>query len=165
MMKMLKTIFNFKVLLGAFIFGVGIFTVLVAILWSARNSGSSLAPAPASLKIIQAPTQTLPGFLITPTPTTTPSTSQEAPTPSGDANISTGKYVAVSGTGGDGLRLHNTASVSSKVNYVAIDSEVFLVKGGPVDADGYVWWELEDPYTDNAVGWGVANYLAVVNNP
>jgi len=79
--------------------------------------------------------------------------------------IKIGDYVQVTGTGGDGLRLHETAGVASKVNYIAIDSEVFIVKDGPVDADGYVWWELQDPYTDDMVGWGVANYLAVVQNP
>jgi hypothetical protein len=71
----------------------------------------------------------------------------------------------VSGTGGTGLRLHKEAGVSSEVDYVAIEAEVFLVEDGPLDADGYVWWLLQDPFTDNVVGWGAANYLAVVQNP
>lgn len=165
MFRTLRNWLSIKVLLGAFVFGVGIFTVLVWFLWSAKGSSNSEIPATAILKVIEAPTQTPLVDLVTLTPTSKPTTSQAAPTPIGDINISVGKYVQVSGTGGDGLRLHNNPSVGSKVNYVAIDSEVFIVKDGPIDADGYLWWELEDPYTNEAVGWGVANYLVIVQNP
>jgi hypothetical protein len=158
---------NFKVLLGAIFFGVGIFAVLVVILWSAKATDFAEPPSTAILKVIQAATQTPYGFIPTPTasPTPLPSSSQAAPTPPGNSSIVVGNYVEVSGTGGEGLRLHESAGVSSKVNYVAIESELFLVTGGPIEADGYVWWELEDPYNNNAVGWGVANYLLIVPNP
>lgn len=158
---------NFKVIIGSVIFGVGLFGVLVGILWSARNEAGARVPATAILKIIDAPTQTPIGFVLTPTPTSTPSpsASQAAPTPPTNSAIVVGNYVQVSGTGGDGLRIHDNPGVASEVNYVAIEAELFLVKAGPVDADGYTWWELEDPYNNNAVGWGVANYLVVVQNP
>ncbi len=163
MLKILKNIFNYKVVLGAIVFGVGVFAVLVWALWSAKTNNAAQVPATAVLKIIEAPTQTPPGIRITPTPTLAPTAAHATPVASG--NIAVGDYVQVSGTGGDGLRLHNNAGVSTKVNYVAIESEVFIVQGGPIDADGYTWWELEDPYNNNAVGWGVANYLVVVQNP
>jgi hypothetical protein len=158
---------NIKVVIGAVIFGLGIFAILVAILWSAKAKTNAQSPATAILKVIDAPTQTPYGLLPTSTltPTIVPMSSQEAPTPSGSGLIAIGNYVQVSGTQGEGLRLHNNAGVSSKVNYVALEAEFFLVKDGPIDADGYIWWELEDPYTNNAVGWGVSNYLAVVPNP
>jgi hypothetical protein len=165
MMRILRYIFNIKVLLGALVFGLGVFAVAIWLLWSARSQDLPQVPATAILKIIAAPTQTPLGIFATPTPTLEPTSAQVLATPTGDTNITTGKYVQVTGTGGDGLRLHNTPGISTKVNYVAIDAEVFVVKDGPVDADGYVWWELEDPYTNNAVGWGVANYLKVVQNP
>lgn len=154
---------NYKVLLAAIVFGLGMVAVLVVILYSARAPQTSQTPATAIVKIISAPTQTPPGIIFTPTPTPAPTVVQSTPTPSGD--IAMGLYVQVSGTGGDGLRLHNAANVASKVNYVAIDAEVFIVMAGPVEADGYIWWELQDPVTKNAIGWGVANYLSVVKNP
>jgi hypothetical protein len=163
MFRFLKNLLNIKVILGAVFFGIGVFAVLLGVLWSARANGILQVPATAILKVIEAPTQTPLVPSITSTPTPSPSAVQQTPLPSGD--IAIGNYVQVSGTGGDGLRLHETAGVSSKVNYIAIEAEVFLVKDGPIDTDGYEWWQLQDPYTDRAVGWGVANYLVVVQNP
>jgi hypothetical protein len=163
MFKILKTLLNIKVILGAFIFGVGVFAILVGILWTSKAKNITQVPATAILSLIEVPTETPISPITTHIPTLSPTTSQQLPPPSGDIKI--GNYVQVSGTGGDGLRLHNTAEVSSKVNYIAYEAEVFLVIKGPIDADGYIWWELQDPYTDNAVGWGVANYLQVIQNP
>jgi hypothetical protein len=163
MFRSLRDILNFKVLLAGVLFGLGMLILLVVVLYSAKSNHITAAPATAVLKIIPAPTQTLPGMVVTSTPTLSPIAVQPTPTPSGD--ILLGSYVQVSGTGGDGLRLHAEASVTSKVNYIAIDSEVFLVQDGPTNADGYIWWKLEDPFNNKTIGWGVANYLSVVPNP
>jgi hypothetical protein len=163
MVKLLRNLLNFKVILGAIIFAVGVFAVLVGILWSAKAKSISQVPATAILNIIEAPTKTPLAPITTPTLVVSPSPSQQVPPASGD--ITVGDFVQVSGTGGTGLRLHKAAGVSSEVDYVAIEAEVFLVEDGPLDADGYVWWLLQDPFTDNVVGWGAANYLAVVQNP
>jgi len=163
MLKALKTLLNIKVILGAIVFGVGVFAILVGILWTAKAKSITQIPATAILSTIEAPTETPLTPITTQTSTPSPTNSQQLPPPSGD--IAIGNYVQVNGTGGDGLRLHNTAEVSSKVNHIAIEAEYFLVKDGPINADGYLWWELQDPYTENIVGWGVANYLKVVQNP
>jgi hypothetical protein len=163
MFKKLRSLFNIKVILGGIIFAAGVFGVLVVVLWSARGDSFAQAPATAILNVIRAPTGTPIAPIQTPTPETTPASSQQAPPPGGD--IAIGDYVQVTGTGGAGLRLHKSAGVSSEVPYVAIDTEVFLVKDGPIEADGYEWWLLQDPYTDNATGWGASNYLVVVKNP
>jgi hypothetical protein len=154
---------NFKVILGAIVFALGVYAVFVAVLWSARAKSIIQLPATAIFHIIEAPTETPIAPITTPTTVPTPSSSQQVPPPSGD--IAVGDYVQVTGTGGEGLRLHTEAGVSSEVRYIAIEAEVFLVKDGPVDVDGYIWWLLQDPYTENAVGWGVGNYLAIVQNP
>jgi len=163
MFRSIRNWFNFKVILGAIFFAMCVFTVLLGLLWSAKAKTIVEIPATALLNIIEAPTQTLPAPIQTLTPTLDASSSPQAPVRGAEINI--GDYVQVSGTGGDGLRLHATAGVSGEVRYIAIDTEVFLVKEGPIDADGYVWWLLQDPYKDNSVGWGVENYLIVVENP
>jgi hypothetical protein len=163
MFRSIRSWVNVKVVFGGIIFAVCVFAILLGVLWSARAQNIRIAPSTALLSVIEVPTSTPPIPVSTPMPTQAPTSEQQEPLPMGVIKI--GDYVQVTGTGGDGLRLHETAGVAGKVNYVSIDTEVFKVKDGPVDADGYVWWELQDPYTDNVVGWGVANYLAVVQNP
>ncbi len=159
----IRSLFNIKVILGAIIFAGVVFAIFIGILWSAKANIISAVPATAILNVIEAPTRTPISVLRTPTAIGTPSSTQQEPPPGGE--IAIGDYVQVSGTGGDGLRLHDSAGVSSKVQYIAIDTEVFSVKEGPVEADGYMWWLIQDPYTQKAAGWGVSNYLVVVQNP
>ncbi len=163
MFRTLRNWLNIKVVLGAIVFALSIFAILLVILWSAKANVYSQIPATAILNIIEAPKDTPIAPARTANPSITPNSSQEPPLPGGKITI--GDYVQVSGTGGDGLRLHATAGVSSEVDDIAYDSEVYLVKDGPTNADGYTWWLLQNPYTDNIVGWGVANYLSVVQNP
>jgi hypothetical protein len=163
MLRTLKVFLNLKIILAGIIFGLIIFAVLVGLLWSSRGKMGSQIPATAMLSVIDAPTETPLAPAVTPTPATTPTPTQQEPMQGG--NIAIGDYVQVSGTGGEGLRLHTSAGISSDVRYIAIEAEVFIVKDGPVDADGYIWWLLQDPYSDNATGWGAANYLVVVQNP
>jgi hypothetical protein len=163
MVKSMLGWLNVKVILGALVFAVCVFSVFVVVLWSAHVEPSVQTPATALLQVIEAPTGTSPALTSTTTSTIDPSSTKEIPLPSGDIKV--GDYVQVSGTGGDGLRLHISAGVDSDVDYIAIDSEFFLVKEGPIDTDGYIWWLLQDPYSEKTVGWGVSNYLSVVQNP
>jgi len=163
MLKTLRAWLNFRVIFAGIIFAVCVFAILLGILWTSKAKKYSEIPATAILSIIEPPTATSPAPTVTSTTKNTPESSQQAPPPTG--NIAVGDYVQVSGTGGDGLRLHESAGVNSTVKYIALEAEVFTVKDGPAEADGYTWWSLQDPYTDNAAGWGVANYLVVVQNP
>jgi hypothetical protein len=163
MIKTLKLLLNIKIIVAAMVFALIVFAVLVGLLWSSRGKMGSQIPATAMLNIIDAPTQTPIAPAATATQATTPTPTQQAPGQGG--NIAIGNYVQVSGTGGEGLRLHQSAGLASDVRYIAIESEVFVVKDGPVEADGYTWWLLQDPYSENATGWGAANYLAIVQNP
>jgi hypothetical protein len=163
MLKMLKSWINLKVIFGGIIFALCVFGVLLGILWFSKNENYTPVPATAILKIIEAPTPTPLAPTSAPTIESTPASAEQTPAPAG--NLSVGEYVQISGTGGDGLRLHESASVSSTVRYIALEAEVFTIQDGPVEADGYIWWLLQDPYTENAAGWGVSNYLAVIQNP
>ena len=163
MFKILRNLFSFKVIVGGIVFATGVFAVLVAVLWSEKANNISLVPATAIFHTIDVFTETPIAPMVTPTFEASPTSSQQEPPPSSD--IAIGDYVQVRGTSGDGLRLHKEAGVASEVRYIAIEAEVFMVKDGPIDTDGYIWWLLQDPYTQNAVGWGVGNYLAIVQNP
>ena len=163
MVRLIRSWLNIRVILGAIFFAVCVFGILLAVLWSSKVKAITPISATAILSVIQAPTETPPAPLTTVTPTLEPTTSPGEPLPHGE--IVLGDYVQVVGTEGDGLRLHTSAGVSTDVRYVATESQVFLVKEGPVDTDGYIWWLLQDPYTENAWGWGVSNYLSVVQNP
>jgi hypothetical protein len=153
---------NGKVIVGAILVGTVMFAALFLLLWSVKPEIYTRAASTPILSVIQAPTET-PILRITASPTAEPTTVPGVPTPSGD--IAIGDYVQVTGTGGDGLRVHSSPGVSTEVRYVAIDAEVFVVKDGPVEADGYTWWQLQDPYNLTMVGWGATNYLSVVKNP
>jgi hypothetical protein len=163
MYKTFRSFFDIRIIFGAILFAMIVFTIFLGILWTARGKTIAQAPATALISIIEAPTGTPTTPVMTPTPTLNPNSTPEGGLPGAEINI--GDFVQVSGTGGDGLRLHVTPGVSSDVDYVAIDSEVFIVKDGPVDSDGYFWWLLRDPYSDKTLGWGVVDYLAVVENP
>jgi hypothetical protein len=55
--------------------------------------------------------------------------------------------------------------LEAPVLLLGAEAEVFRVEQGPQDADGYVWWYLVGPYDPARLGWAVANYLEVVQNP
>lgn len=100
----------------------------------------------------------------TPTPTAT-ATASPTPevtpteTPPQAGTFSVGELVQVQGTQGDGLRLRADAGLEGEIRFLALEAEVFEVQEGPVEADGYTWWFLVNPYDTSKRGWGVANYL------
>lgn len=79
--------------------------------------------------------------------------------------ISIGTYVKISGTGGDGLRLRDVPGLAGNVLTLGEETEVFLVDNGPRDVDGYTWWYLKGHYDETRQGWGVVDYLLIVENP
>ncbi len=79
--------------------------------------------------------------------------------------ISNGMYVQIQGTGGDGLRIRRAAGINSDPLFLGMESEVFQVRDGPEQADGYTWWYLVAPYDESRKGWAASKYLAVVAAP
>ena len=113
--------------------------------------------------------ESLPQITIIPASTYTPTpkqADQEGTVDAGNAQssdgIQAGVYVQITGTNGEGLRIRQEASLDSGVNFYGMDSEVFLVKDGPVDADGYTWWFIAAPYDDSRSGWAASNFLNVI---
>ena len=105
------------------------------------------------------------------TPTTAegslPPTLELSPTPPPlpQETFQIGQLVAVFGTGGDSLRLRTQAGLTSTIGFLVVEHEVFEVRGGPQEEDGYTWWYLVNPYDPTKSGWAVANYLRAIENP
>lgn len=108
-----------------------------------RETGAEDTPTPMMLQ----GTPVLP--LFTPTPT---------PVPTMPAGIAIGIYVKVSGTEGTDLSFRAGPSTNHVRLKIVAEGSVLKVLDGPVEDDGYVWWQLQD-VSDGTVGWAVADYL------
>ncbi len=97
-----------------------------------------------------------------PVPTTMPSPTSTLIIFLPEGLIGVGGYVQVTGTDGAGLRMRSQPGLEGDVHFTAMDSEVFLVIGGPVAADGYTWWHLEAPYDQSRNGWSAGDFLAPI---
>lgn len=78
--------------------------------------------------------------------------------PAVPTEIAIGIYVKVSGTGGGDLSFRANAGTNYARLKVVAEGSILRVLDGPVEADGYVWWQLQD-VSDEMVGWAVADYL------
>ena len=99
----------------------------------------------------------------TPTPvmvqsTLVPPPSTSTPVPAVPQEIAIGVYVKVSGTGGSDLSFRAGPSANHARLKIVAEGAVLKVLDGPVEADDYVWWQLQD-VSDGVVGWAVADYL------
>jgi hypothetical protein len=117
----------------------------------------------AIMQVISAPSDT--PVLPTPLPSETPTPEPGTPPPPPPGVIAVGAVVQVQGTGTDGLRMRSDPGLSGKVQFVAIEAEVFRVLDGPVEMDGYTWWHLAAPYDEAVQGWSVSNYLNPIQSP
>ncbi len=112
----------------------------------------------AALTVIPAPTHTptLP-------PTLEPAAATQTAAPLlPPGTIGVGTYVKVTGTGGAGLRMRAEPGTDAEIRFMAMDEEIFLVIGGPVEKDGYVWWQLKASYDANRTGWSAESFLNLV---
>ncbi len=156
-----QTIFNLRVMLGAIIVAGLLLTATLALLgWMRPASRLDLGFAPAHLTVIPAPTST-PN--LTATATLDPLL---AGTPTLQPNvIGVGGYVQIVGTEGEGLRLRASAGLTGKAVFLGYDEEVFEVRDGPRNADGYTWWYLVAPYDETRAGWAAADFLSPIPSP
>ena len=153
MFRRIRSWFNIKVIFGAIIFAGVVFLFLSDVYVTQGKSHPAQAPATAILDIIEAPTNTPIAPKATSTPMTTPTSTGQALPPSGDITI--GDYVQGEWDRGDGLRLHGTGR--------RLKSKVERIRTG-----GSRWVCMVATATilpQNAAGWGVSNYLVVVQNP
>jgi hypothetical protein len=154
-----RQLLNLWVILGAL--GLACFLMMLSLIGIGLTRSSQAGQSgfkPADLTIIPGPSSTP-----SPMPTVDPAllgTPTAAP-----GEIAVGSYVQITGTGGDGLRMRSDPGLSSELLFLGYDSEVFQVKNGPEQADGYTWWYLVAPYDETRAGWAAADYLAVIPPP
>ncbi|OGO65710.1 MAG: hypothetical protein A2Z45_06465 [Chloroflexi bacterium RBG_19FT_COMBO_55_16] len=158
-----RWLFDPWLVLGAIGFGVVLSAATLLLLWVTRSPQAADGLPTAAVTVVSLPTATQTAPSPTPTTPVTPTPVQLLPPAPG--NISLDAYVQISGTGGDGLRLRTEPGLGSEVRMLGLEAEVFQVKDGPHEADGYNWWYLVAPVDETRRGWAVANYLAVVQNP
>jgi hypothetical protein len=153
-----RQLFNKWVIIGAVVLA-GLLLLITAVsigLTSARQN-SDVGFTPADITVIPAPTSTsnalatatIDPFALTATPT----------------GIAVGNYVQISGTEGQGLRIRSEPGLNGNFEFLGYDSEVFMIKDGPRQADGFTWWLLVAPYDETRTGWAASDFLAYVPAP
>ncbi|HLF73524.1 MAG TPA: hypothetical protein VI524_04220 [Anaerolineales bacterium] len=153
-----RQLLNRWVILGAL--GVaGALTLITAISIGLTSTprASEVGFAPADVTVIPAPSSTSGA---PPTPTVDPFASPTSP-----AGIALGNYVQISGTEGEGLRIRSEPGLGGSPEFLGFDSEVFIIRDGPREVDGYVWWYLVAPYDETRAGWAAADFLSYVPAP
>lgn len=156
-----SALFNLKVILGALgIAGLLILITIFSIGWTKPNPARTFGFAPADLTVIPPPTATpnvtptfTPDPLIYGTPTLAPD------------EIGVGGYVQITGTDGEGLRLRADPGLNGTPVFLGYDEEVFEVRDGPQEADGYTWWYLVAPYDETRAGWAASDFLGAIPSP
>lgn len=150
--------FNLWVALGSVVTATLLCIFIGLIFWVFQPSRASGQTIPtAILVVIPAPTSTAP-VLSQPLFTST-----KTARPTDQSGISLGVFVQIQGTGQDGLRIRSGPGTDKTTNFLGMDSEVFKVKDGPVESDGFTWWFLVAPYDQNRNGWAASNYLTIVS--
>ena len=144
--------------------GLVLLIVLTAIGVISRNQEGTLLQLQPEITIVPlpSPTPTKRQPTSTPTPDWTPT---PVPPPQIEGSYVNGDLVQIFGTGGDGLRLRNQPGLNSTIAFLGVENEVFEVRNGPREADGYEWWYLVNPYSSDKAGWAVGNYLRQVESP
>lgn len=153
-----RQLFNKWVILGSILFA-GLLTLITAVSigLTATRQDAAVGFAPADLTVIAAPTSTSSAPA---TSTIDPFAPTVAPT-----GIALGNYVQITGTEGQGLRIRSEPSLNGNPEFLGYDAEVFIVKDGPRQADGFTWWYLVAPYDETRVGWAAADFLAYIPEP
>ncbi len=138
-------------------------SLLAIFLGPFRTNASRGLPARPILTVVAYPTATLASATLLAPEVTPTSTAESKPAPPGGGDFTEGELVEIFGTDGEGLRLRSTPSLEALINGLGLDHEVFEVRQGPQEADGYTWWLLVSLSDSSRQGWAVSNYLRKVD--
>ena len=70
-----------------------------------------------------------------------------------------GKSVVIAGTEGLGLRIKYKPGLESFYLKVMEEGQVLRIIDGPIDQDGYTWWQVQSLEDAEITGWCKGNYL------
>ncbi|HEY1013756.1 MAG TPA: SH3 domain-containing protein [Herpetosiphonaceae bacterium] len=120
--------------------------------WVARDRGLLASQATSTPLVVTAtlaiPTPTFPFTIATEGPTA-------APTAASDLQVGGAATVA---TGGDPLRVRSRPTTDGDRLGSLPNGAAVTIVGGPQDAEGRIWWEVQTP---SLTGWVVGEFLAV----
>jgi hypothetical protein len=100
----------------------------------------------------------------TPTAVSIPDAIQQTPI-IGSEGLQIGKIVRIANSVNDGLNLRFAPGVNNPSRFLALGGEKYLIMDGPVNADGYTWWNLAAPGDPSLNGWAVGDFLEVITSP
>ena len=151
------------VILASISICAGLFIITAAwLVWFAPPRSVVTEAPGAAVTFIPGPSSTPADPTATVVPTST-ATATFAPLQPGEMGV--GSYVQIVGTEGFGLNIRSNAGLDADVNFLGYDAEVFEVRDGPIEADGFVWWYLVTPVDEARTGWAAASFLSLVANP
>jgi hypothetical protein len=149
-----------RVLVGTIVIAIlALIATCIVLEWFAPAAASGNVVA--LLTVIPAPTGT-------PLPPPTPTVDLNAPTVTptlAPGQIAIGSYVQIKGTDGIGLRIRSAPGLSGNSLFIAFDSEVFVVKAGPRQVDGYTWYSLAAPNDETRTGWAASEFFTIISPP
>ena len=148
-----------RVIIGAIV--IGVFALIITCIWIELFAQKPDLGDVALMTVIPAPSGTP---LPPPTPTIDPNAPTVTPTLAA-GQIAVGSYVQIKGTDGLGLRIRSAPGLTGDSLFIANDSEVFVVKDGPRQADGYSWYSLEAPYDATRTGWAASDFFTIIPPP
>lgn len=135
-------------------------TAIIRIITAQPTLGGQASPLSTNAPIIQlsnttpsVPLQlagpTLPVVAFTPTP----------------IPVTVGATVVVTGTEDTQLNVRDNAGTQgTTILFRAVDGTLFRVIGGPQQASGFTWWQIQNPTDATQSGWAVSNYLLAQGN-
>ena len=152
-----------KILGLAVLIGFVLLFVVVGVGFLTRQEPAQAIISTPLMNVILAPSST--PFIHTPTADGISANGTIGPENSVGKDIVLNAYVQIFGTGGDGLRFRDAPGLSGQVKFVASEAEIFIVKDGPTNMDGYTWWYLVGPFDESRDGWAVSNFLILSQTP
>ena len=159
MKKKSTGLFSKKVLAGAAIAALAVSLYLFIILTGTGFSSQTQKTPKAFITVLSAgmiPTANIQLLEVSPTPTSNPAITYDG--------IAINSYVSIEGTEGSGLRIRSLPGLSSDTEFIANESEVYIVIGGPKNADDMLWWNLATPYDETRQGWAASGFLTPIQD-